>query len=159
MSVALLLAQPLNGLQYGVLLFLLAAGLALVFGIMSFVNLAHGSPYMVGAYAGALPYGAGGSFAVSLGAPMAAALVIGLVLEVTIVSRLYRRDHLDQVLATFGLVMFFNERVRTFWGPQPLFVSVPEVLGATVDLFGFTYRRTASRSSRWASSWRSVHGC
>ena len=139
MSVTLLLAQLLNGLQYGVLLFLLAAGLTLVFGIMSFVNLAHGSLYMVGAYAGALAYGASGSFVVALGAAMAASLVIGLVLEVTIVSRLYRRDHLDHVLATFGLVMFFNELVRIVWGLQPLFVSVPYVLGGTVDLFGFTY--------------------
>jgi branched-chain amino acid transport system permease protein len=139
MSATLLLAQLLNGVQYGVLLFLLAAGLTLVFGIMSFVNLAHGSLYMVGAYAGALTYGATGSFVLALGAAMAAALVIGLALEVTIVSRLYRRDHLDHVLATFGLVMFFNELVRIVWGPQPLFVSVPEVLGGTVDLLGFTY--------------------
>ena len=139
MSATLLLAQLLNGLQYGVLLFLLAAGLTLVFGIMSFVNLAHGSLYMVGAYAGALAYGASGSFAVALGAAMAAALVIGLVLEKIIVARLYRRDHLDHVLATFGLVMFFNELVRIVWGPQPLFVQVPEVLAGTVDLLGFTY--------------------
>jgi len=139
MSVTLLLAQLLNGLQYGVLLFLLAAGLTLVFGIMSFVNLAHGSLYMIGAYAGALAYGASGSFAVALAAAMSAALAIGLVLEKVIVSRLYRRDHLDHVLATFGLVMFFNELVRIIWGPQPLFVQVPDALGGTVELFGFSY--------------------
>jgi branched-chain amino acid transport system permease protein len=139
MSASLLLVQLLNGLQYGVLLFLLAAGLTLVFGIMSFVNLAHGSLYMLGAYAAALAYGATGSFAVSVLAAMAAALAIGLLLEVTIVSRLYRRDHLDHVLATFGLVMFFNEGVRLVWGPQPLFVQVPEVLGGTVQVFGFAY--------------------
>lgn len=139
MSASLLLVQLLNGLQYGVLLFLLAAGLTLVFGIMSFVNLAHGSLYMVGAYAAALAYGATGSFALAVFAAMAAALAIGLLLEVTVVSRLYRRDHLDHVLATFGLVMFFNEGVRLVWGPQPLFVQVPEVLGGTVQLFGFTY--------------------
>ncbi len=131
--------QLLNGLQYGVLLFLLAAGLTLVFGIMSFVNLAHGSLYMLGAYAAALAYGATGSFAVAVLAAMAAALAIGLVLELTIVSRLYRRDHLDHVLATFGLVMFFNEGVRLVWGPQPLYVQVPEVLGGTVQLFGISY--------------------
>ena len=139
MSAALLLVQLLNGLQYGVLLFLLAAGLTLVFGIMSFVNLAHGSLYMLGAYAAALAYGATGSFAVAVLAAMAAALAIGLVLEVAIVSRLYRRDHLDHVLATFGLVMFFNEGVRLVWGPQPLFVQVPEVFGGTVQVFGFSY--------------------
>jgi len=139
MSATLLLAQLLNGLQYGVLLFLLAAGLTLVFGIMSFVNLAHGSLYMLGAYAAAIGYGASGSFVLAIVAAMAAALIVGLVLEVSIVSRLYRRDHLDHVLATFGLVMFFNELVRLVWGPQPLFVEVPQVLAGTVDLFGFTY--------------------
>jgi branched-chain amino acid transport system permease protein len=70
---------------------------------------------------------------------MAAALVIGIALELSIVSRLYRRDHLDHVLATFGLVMFFNELVRIIWGPQPLFVQVPEVLSGTVDILGFSY--------------------
>ncbi|HKX39773.1 MAG TPA: branched-chain amino acid ABC transporter permease [Burkholderiaceae bacterium] len=139
MSAMLLLAQLLNGLQYGVLLFLLAAGLTLVFGIMSFVNLAHGSLYMLGAYAGAVAYGASGSFALAVVAAMAAALALGLLLEVTVVSRLYRRDHLDHVLATFGLVMFFNELVRLVWGPQPLFVQVPQVLEGTVEVFGFSY--------------------
>ena len=139
MSAALLFVQLLNGLQYGVLLFLLAAGLTLVFGIMSFVNLAHGSLYMVGAYAAALTYGATGSFALAVLAAMVTALVVGLLLELTIVSRLYRRDHLDHVLATFGLVMFFNELVRLVWGPQPLFVQVPEVLAGTVQLLGFNY--------------------
>ena len=139
MSLSLLLMQLLNGLQYGVLLFLLAAGLTLVFGIMSFVNLAHGSLYMVGAYAAALAYGAAGSFALAVLAAMGTALVVGALLELTIVSRLYRRDHLDHVLATFGLVMFFNELVRLVWGPQPLFVQVPEVLAGTVQLFGFNY--------------------
>lgn len=139
MSVTLLLAQLLNGLQYGVLLFLLAAGLTLVFGIMSFVNLAHGSLYMLGAYAGAVAYEATGSFAVSVLAAAAAGLTLGLVLELSVVSRLYRRDHLDHVLATFGLVLFFNELVRIVWGPQPLFVQVPQVLAGTVDILGFSY--------------------
>jgi len=138
-SASLLFVQLLNGLQYGVLLFLLAAGLTLVFGIMSFVNLAHGSLYMVGAYAAALAYAASGSFALAVLAAMGAALAVGLLLEVAIVSRLYRRDHLDHVLATFGLVMFFNELVRLVWGPQPLFVQVPEVLAGTVQVFGFNY--------------------
>lgn len=139
MSATLLLAQLLNGLQYGVLLFLLAAGLTLVFGIMSFVNLAHGSLYMLGAYAAAIAYDATGSFVLAILAAMGTALLIGLVLEVSIVSRLYRRDHLDHVLATFGLVMFFNEIVRMVWGPQPLFVQVPEVLSGTIDIVGFSY--------------------
>lgn len=139
MSATLLLLQLLNGLQSGVLLFLLAAGLTLVFGIMSFVNLAHGSLYMLGAYAGALAYGFTDSFAVALLAAMGAALGVGYLLEISIVSRLYRRDHLDHVLATFGLVMFFNELVRILWGPQPLFVQVPQILDGTVQIFGFSY--------------------
>jgi branched-chain amino acid transport system permease protein len=139
MSATLLLAQLLNGLQYGVLLFLLAAGLTLVFGIMSFVNLAHGSLYMMGAYAAALAHGASGSFALAVLAAAGAALVLGVALEFLVVSRLYRRDHLDHVLATFGLVLFFNELVRIVWGPQPYFVQVPEALSGTVDLLGFSY--------------------
>ena len=139
MSSTLLLAQLLNGLQYGVLLFLLAAGLTLVFGIMSFVNLAHGSLYMMGAYAAAVAYGVSGSFVLAVLAAAGASLVLGLALEFLVVSRLYRRDHLDHVLATFGLVLFFNELVRIVWGPQPYFVQVPEVLSGTVNLLGFSY--------------------
>lgn len=139
MSATLLLAQLLNGLQYGVLLFLLAAGLTLVFGIMSFVNLAHGSLYMMGAYAAAVAYNASGSFTLAILGAAAATLLLGLVLEWLAVSRLYRRDHLDHVLATFGLVMFFNELARIVWGPQPYFVEVPAVLSGTVDLLGFSY--------------------
>ncbi len=139
MSASLLIAQLLNGLQYGVMLFLLAAGLTLVFGIMSFVNLAHGSLYMLGAYAAAVVGGHTGSFGLGVLAAVATGLVVGMVLEWVAVSRLYQRDHLDHVLATFGLVLFFNEVVRMIWGPQPVFVSLPESLSGTVDLFGFTY--------------------
>ena len=139
MSTTLLLAQLLNGLQYGVLLFLLAAGLTLVFGIMSFVNLAHGSLYMLGAYAAAVVGGQTGSFLLAVLAAITTGALVGFVLERTAVARLYRRDHLDHVLATFGLVLFFNELVRIIWGPQPVFISLPESLSGTVDLFGFTY--------------------
>lgn len=139
MSASLLIAQLLNGLQYGVMLFLLAAGLTLVFGIMSFVNLAHGSLYMLGAYAAAVVGGHTGSFGLGVLAAVATGLVVGMMLEWVAVSRLYQRDHLDHVLATFGLVLFFNEVVRMIWGPQPVFVSLPESLSGTVDLFGFTY--------------------
>lgn len=139
MSATLLMAQLLNGLQYGVMLFLLAAGLTLVFGIMSFVNLAHGSLYMLGAYAAAVVGVQTESFALGVLAALVTGLVVGLLLEWVAVSRLYRRDHLDHVLATFGLVLFFNEVVRMVWGPQPMFVSLPEALSGTVDIFGFTY--------------------
>jgi branched-chain amino acid transport system permease protein len=139
MSATLFLAQVLNGLQYGVMLFLLAAGLTLVFGIMSFVNLAHGSLYMLGAYAAAVVGVQTGSFALSVVAAVASGAAVGMSLELLAVSRLYQRDHLDHVLATFGLVLFFNEVVRMLWGSQPVFVSLPESLSGTVDIFGFTY--------------------
>lgn len=139
MSASLLLAQALNGLQYGVMLFLLAAGLTLVFGIMSFVNLAHGSLYMLGAYAAAVVGSSTGSFGLALLAALGTGLVVGVVIEKLAVARLYRRDHLDHVLATFGLVLFFNEVVRMIWGPQPVFISLPEALSGTVEIFGFSY--------------------
>jgi len=113
----LLVAQLLNGLQYGVLLFLLAAGLTLVFGIMNFVNLAHGSLYMLGAYAFAVVGARTESFVLAVLAAVATGAAVGFVLEKAAVSKLYRRDHLDHVLATFGLVMFFNEVVRMVWWP------------------------------------------
>lgn len=139
MTASLLIAQLLNGLQYGVMLFLLAAGLTLVFGIMSFVNLAHGSLYMLGAYAAAVVGVHTGSLTLGVLAAIATGVVVGAVLEWVAVSRLYRRDHLDHVLATFGLVLFFNEVVRMIWGPQPVFVSLPESLSGTVELLGFSY--------------------
>ncbi|MEX8520396.1 MAG: branched-chain amino acid ABC transporter permease [Leptothrix sp. (in: b-proteobacteria)] len=139
MTANLLLAQMLNGLQYGVMLFLLAAGLTLVFGIMSFVNLAHGSLYMLGAYAAAAIGTRTESFGLGVAAALATGLVVGLVLEKVAVARLYRRDHLDHVLATFGLVLFFNEVVRMIWGPQPVFITLPESLSGTVDILGFSY--------------------
>ncbi|MET3918289.1 branched-chain amino acid transport system permease protein [Variovorax sp. OAS795] len=139
MSGTVVLAQLLNGLQYGVLLFLLAAGLTLVFGIMSFVNLAHGSLYMMGAYFAASAFQYTGSFAWAVAAATGGSLLLGLALEFVAVSRLYGRDHLDQVLATFGLVLFFNELVRIVWGSQPVFLQVPEFLSGAIDIGGFSY--------------------
>lgn len=139
MSPTLFIAQLLNGLQFGVLLFLLAAGLTLVFGIMSFINLAHGSLYMIGAYAAAVVGAQTESLAMAVLAALAAGSAVGILLEWVAVSRLYRRDHLDHVLATFGLVMFFNELARMIWGPQPIFVSLPESLSGTVEILGFSY--------------------
>lgn len=139
MSATLFLSLMLNGLQYGVLLFLLAAGLTLVFGIMNFVNLAHGALYMMGAYAAAVALNYSGSFVLAILAGVGACMAIGLLLEYVAVSRLYRRSHLDHVLATFGLVMFFNEIARMIWGNQPYFVSLPESLSGTFELFGFSY--------------------
>lgn len=139
MSISLVLTQLLNGLQFGVLLFLLAAGLTLVFGIMSFVNLAHGSLYMLGAYFAATAYQHTESFGMAVLAAVAGCTLLGVVLERAAISRLYRRDHLDHVLATFGLVLFFNEVTRIVWGPQPYFLSLPAFLEGTVDLLGISY--------------------
>lgn len=139
MDVSLLGAQLLNGLQFGVLLFLMAAGLTLVFGIMSFVNLAHGSLYMMGAYFAASAFDYTGSFLLAVVAALAGCVVLGFALERFAISRLYRREHLDHVLATFGLVLFFNELTRIIWGPQPTFLAVPSALEDTVNLFGIDY--------------------
>ena len=139
MNPGLILPQLLNGLQYGILLFLLAAGLTLVFGIMSFVNLAHGSLYMLGAYFAATAFNLTGSFTVAVLAAVGGCVVLGIVLERLAISRLYHRDHLDHVLATFGLVLFFNEMARIIWGPQPYFLPVPGFLDGTIDLFGISY--------------------
>ena len=130
----LFLEQLLNGLQLGVMLFLMSAGLTLVFGIMQVINLAHGSLYMVGAYVAATVTQATGSFMLGLAAALPAAALVGMLVEWLVLRRLYDRDHLDQVLATFGLILFFNELTRIIWGRQPLFLDVPEWLSGTVEI-------------------------
>jgi branched-chain amino acid transport system permease protein len=135
----LFIEQCLNGLQFGLLLFLLAAGLTLVFGIMDLVNLAHGSLYMLGAYFAATFAALTGSFVAAAVLALLATLVVGMVLEVVAMRRLYGRDHLDHVLGTFGLILFFNELVRIIWGPSAVYINVPDALSGTVDLFGLAY--------------------
>jgi branched-chain amino acid transport system permease protein len=135
----LVLEQALNGLQFGLMLFLLAAGLTLVFGIMDCINLAHGSLYMVGAYFVAAAAQAADSFWIGLGAGVAGAAVLGLVLELSLFRQLYRRDHLSQVLATFGLILIANEAVRMIWGAQPLLLNPPEALSGPVEIGNFVY--------------------
>ncbi len=132
MSTTLLFIQTLNGLQFGILLFLVAAGLTLVFGVMDFINLAHGVQYMVGAYLAAHFTAMTGSFFAGLALALPSALAIGLVLELLVFRHLYDRDHLDQVLATFGVILFLNEAVRVVWGSAPLSVPVPEMLSGSV---------------------------
>lgn len=140
MSFALVAEQVLNGVQLGLLLFLLAAGLTLVFGIMDFVNLAHGSLYMVGAFFAATFAQWTGNFVAGLALALPATLAVGVVVEVVALRTLYARDHLDQVLATFGLVLFFNELVRLIWGPEGRSIRLPTVLDGSVDLpLGITY--------------------
>ena len=130
----LFIEQILNGLQLGVTLFLMSAGLTLVFGIMQVINLAHGSFYMIGAYVGATVTARTGSFLVGLVAALPAAALVGMLVEVTVLRRLYKKEHVEQVLATFGLIMFFNEMTRIIWGRQPLFMDAPAWLSGTVEL-------------------------
>lgn len=130
----LVLEQVLNGLQLGVMLFLLAAGLTLVLGIMNLVNLAHGSLYMVGAFVAASVTRLTGSFLLGLLVALPATALVGMAVELIALRRLYDRDHLDQVLATFGLILFFNELTRILWGPRALFMDVPAWLGGTVEI-------------------------
>jgi branched-chain amino acid transport system permease protein len=130
----LLVEQLLNGVQLGVMLFLVAAGLTLVFGIMNLINLAHGALYMVGAYFAVAFRAWTGSFAAAVVLALLATLVVGMLVEVIALRTLYERDHLDQVLATFGLILFFNELVAIVWGRAALFAAVPPALGGFVEL-------------------------
>jgi branched-chain amino acid transport system permease protein len=139
MTWSLLVIQALNGLQYGVLLFLLAAGLTLVFGIMNFVNLAHGSLYMLGAYLGSSVYVSSGSFLLAGVAAVFGTLAIGIVMERTTLVAFYARDHLYQVLATVGLILFFNEVARIIWGSSAVYMRAPQGFGGAIDLFGVLY--------------------
>src|ERR1700759_5286751 len=135
-----LIEQCLNGIQLGMLLFLLAAGLTLIFGIMDLVNLAHGSLYMLGAYFAATFAAMTGSFVAAAILALLATLVVGMVLEVVAIRRLYGRDHLDHVLGTFGLILFFNELVRLIWGPAGMTLPLPpEMLTAVEVLPGIFY--------------------
>src|ERR1700761_370248 len=132
--------QCLNGVQLGMLLFLLAAGLRLIFGIMDLVNLAHGSLYMLGAYFAATFAALTGSFVAAALLAFLATLMVGMAVEVIAMRRLYGRDHLDHVLGTFGLILFFNELVRLGWGPQGLSLPLPPWLSTPVHILpGVTY--------------------
>ena len=136
MDYALIAEQILNGLQSGVTLFLTAAGLTLVFGIVGLINLTHGTLVMLGAFTGATVSAISGLFWLGLFSAVLAALSIGLLLEVLIFRKLYRRDHLDQVLATFALILFFNELTRIAFGRQPFQIEPPAALSGSVHLFG-----------------------
>ena len=136
MSFVLIAEQVLNGLQLGVMLFLMAAGLTLIFGVMGLINLAHGSLYMVGAFAAAATTGATGSFALALVGALAAAALAGAIVELVVIRRLYDKDHLDQVLATFALILIFSEGTRWVFGSFPLFLDIPRALSGPVTLPG-----------------------
>jgi branched-chain amino acid transport system permease protein len=130
----LALEQILNGVQFGIMLFLMAAGLTLIFGIMNVINLAHGSLYMIGAYGAALVAAQTGSFLLAVPAGLLAAAVAGLIIEFVVIRKLYDRDHLQQVLATFGLILFINEGTTMLFGRTPLFVGMPPFLAGSVEI-------------------------
>jgi len=134
MSTTLLLILCLNGLQYGMLLFLISAGLTLVFGVMGFINLAHGVQYMVGAYLLFAFTALTGNFMLSVMLSLGAALLFGLVLEYVVFRHLYTRTHLDQVLATFGIIIFLNELAKVVFGPATLSIALPEFLAGSIQL-------------------------
>lgn len=132
----LLAEQLLNGLQYGMTLFLMASGLTLVFGVMGLINLAHGALYMVGAFACAVVARETGNFGLGIIASLAAAAAAGALIEMAVIRRLYRRDHLDQVLATFALILILSEGTRWVFGSFPLYLTLPGPLAGSVTLPG-----------------------
>lgn len=133
------LEQIFNGLGYGFMLFLLAAGLTLVFGIMDTLNLAHGSLFMVGGYVSAAVHVQSGSFILAVGVAVLATVLLAALLEALLVRRLYSRDHLAQVLATFGIVLIADDAVKFIWGPSPIMAPTPALLSGPVDLLGLPY--------------------
>ncbi|MGC1779935.1 MAG: branched-chain amino acid ABC transporter permease, partial [Xanthobacteraceae bacterium] len=126
--------QVLNGVQFGITLFLMAAGLTLIFGVMNVINLAHGSLYMIGAFIAAATFNAVHSFLIAIAAALVGTAAVGIAIEIVIFRALYQRDHLDQVLATFGLILFFNEIVRMIWGATALYAQVPDFLAGQVEV-------------------------
>jgi branched-chain amino acid transport system permease protein len=134
MSLALFAEQLLNGVQLGVMLFLIASGLTVVFGIMNFINLAHGSLYMAGGFAAAFIQLMTGSFALAVLIAIPTAAIIGLAMERLVLRRFYGRSHLDQVLVTFALILIMNEGTRMIFGPAPMRVSLPPMLSGSVEI-------------------------
>ena len=136
MDTSLLIIQTLNGLQLGLLLFLVASGLTLVFGILDFVNLAHGSLYMLGAFFCATLTFALGNFLLAVLIALPITALVGYLVERFVARPLYARDHLDHVLATFGLILVFDTSVHLIWGPEGIAVPLPEWLNGQVTLAG-----------------------
>ena len=134
MTVQLLVEQLFNGLQLGMMLFLMAVGVTLVFGIMRVINLAHGSMFMLGGYVLAESMERTHSLLIAVPLTFLAVIVIGALLELVVLRPLYARSHLDQVLATFGLTLMFNEAVTMIWGREPLYLSVPEFLDGSIEI-------------------------
>ena len=140
MNSVLFLEQVLNGFQFGLMLFLLSAGLSLIFGIMDMINLAHGSLYMIGAYLVSTLASVCNNFWMGLLLGVIGTSVIGVILELSLLRRLYHRDHLTQVLGTFAVMLICNELVRLIWGEQPITLNPPQSLSGAVEILpGFYY--------------------
>jgi branched-chain amino acid transport system permease protein len=135
MTAALFIEQLFNGVQFGLMLFLMAVGVTLVFGIMRVINLAHGSLFMVGGYLLIATYGVTGSYWLAVPLAIVGIIVVGAIMEILVLRPLYGRGHLDQVLATFGLTMFFNEAVVVIWGRVPLNITIPAALAGHFEIF------------------------
>ena len=135
MTPSLFVEQSLNGVQLGVQLFLMSAGLTLVFGIMNLINLAHGSLYMAGAFFAAAFIQLTGSFVLALALAIPATAILGVLMEIIVLRRFYARSHLDQVLVTFGLILVFNDLVRLVWGVVPVPMPTPGFLSGSVTIF------------------------
>jgi branched-chain amino acid transport system permease protein len=139
-TVSLAVVQLLNGLQLGLMLFLMASGLTLVFGMMNFINLAHGSFFMIGAFVASSVLAATGNFILSLLMAVLGAGLIGLLLEIGMLRKIYRQTHLQHVLITFGLILVFNELARLIWGPFPVPLPVPAFLAGSIEILpGIAY--------------------
>lgn len=134
MSATLIAEQLLNGLQFGLMLFLIAAGLTLVFGILDILNVAHGSLYMAGAYVAAQTMQATQSFLLAVIVAAAVTGLVGLVIELVLIRRLVVRDHLAQVLGTFAIILIANDVVKMIWGPAPVMMSMPAALSGPVQI-------------------------
>lgn len=136
MNTLSLLEQLMNGIGFGLVLFLMATGLTIVFGVMDTMNLAHGTLFMLGAYFAATAYGITQSFFLAVICAVLLTMLVGAILEITLIRRLYTRNHMNQVVATFGVILICNDLVKYFWGPTPLFAATPPSLSGPVTLFG-----------------------
>ena len=136
MSLQLFIEQLLNGMQFGFMLFLMSAGLTLIFGVMGLINLAHGSFFMIGAFSASFVAGLTGNFLLAILASLIFPAFIGIMVEFSIIRKLYERDHLDQVLATFALILIFSEATRYIFGAFPLFLDIPNILQGNILLPG-----------------------
>ena len=136
MSSQLFIEQLLNGIQFGFMLFLMSAGLTLIFGVMGLINLAHGSFFMIGAFSASFVASLTGNFFLAILASLICPALIGTMVEFSIIRKLYERDHLDQVLATFALILIFSEATRYIFGAFPLFLDIPNILQGNILLPG-----------------------